>query len=75
MGNSTKEPELKNIFDQYAEEAISDERAERVLAPVTSMIRAGVFDRPRKRRCPIRHFFNTISIVIKSNNAVRRRAT
>jgi len=41
---------LKQILDEYAEETISDEQIERVLAPVIRMIEAGCFNRPKPKR-------------------------
>jgi len=41
-------PALKQIFDQVAEETISEEQVQRVLAPVLARIHAGEFGRPRR---------------------------
>jgi hypothetical protein len=43
-------PALKQIFDRYAEESVTEEQVARVLAPVLAMIRAGRFDRPKGER-------------------------
>ncbi len=39
---------IRQVFDQYAEESITEEDVQRVLSPVVAMIRAGCFDRPRR---------------------------
>jgi len=43
-------PVLKQIFDRYVEDTISDEQLRRVLEPVLRMIDEGEFDRPRLHR-------------------------
>ena len=39
---------LKQVFDKYIEETISDEQTERVLAPVIRLIMNGAFNRPHR---------------------------
>ncbi len=39
---------LKQIFEKYAEDSITDEQVQRILAPVLQMIRDGKFDRRRR---------------------------
>ena len=46
--NMSKRFALKQIFDQYAEETICDERARNLHAPVLKMIEEGRFDKPRR---------------------------
>lgn len=41
---------LKEIFDIYEEETITEDQVKRVLEPVLKMIREGRFDRPRRRQ-------------------------
>ena len=45
------EPSRKNIirqvFDGYIEDTITDEQIKRILEPVLRRIRSGAFDRPR----------------------------
>ena len=45
-----KVPVLKEIFDRYAEETITDEQLQRVLAPVLKMIQDQKFKKSRWRR-------------------------
>lgn len=40
---------LKEIFDKYVEDTISEEKIRRVLKPIYKMIHEGMFDRPRRR--------------------------
>ena len=42
-------PALKQIFERCADESISSEEMDRVLEPVLALIRAGVYDRPRRK--------------------------
>jgi hypothetical protein len=44
---SGKKSVLKQVFDRYVEDTISDEQMNRVLEPVLRLIREGAFDRPR----------------------------
>jgi len=46
IGNMGMHP-LKQVFDMYIEEEISDEQTRRVLEPVLKMINEGAFSRPR----------------------------
>ena len=41
------EPVLKQVFDSYVEDTVSNEQVCRVLEPVLRLIREGAFDRPR----------------------------
>jgi len=41
---------LKQVFDEHAEETITEEQLQRVLAPVERMINAGCFNSEPKRR-------------------------
>ena len=50
LNTALKVPVLKEIFDRYAEDTITEEQVQRVLAPVLRMIREGRFDKLRKRR-------------------------
>ena len=38
---------LKQVFDGYIEDSVTDEQVHRALAPVLKLIREGVFDRRR----------------------------
>jgi len=38
---------MKQVFDGYIEDTITDEQVYRVLEPVFRLIRQGTFDRPR----------------------------
>lgn len=40
-----KMPVLKQVFDKYAKESITDEQIQRMLAPVIRKIQDGCFDR------------------------------
>jgi len=40
-------PVLKQVFDWYVRESISDEQVHRILEPILQMIREGRFDRPK----------------------------
>ena len=40
-----KIPILKQVFDRYAEESITDEQIQRILDPIIQKIRDGQFDR------------------------------
>ena len=42
----SKPPVLTEMMASYADETITDEQIDRILAPVFMMIRAGKFDRP-----------------------------
>jgi len=44
---SSEKPVLKQIFDKYVEDSITDEQLFRILEPVLKRIREGAFDRPR----------------------------
>ena len=47
--NRTKnKPALKQIFDGYIEDTVSNEQIHRVLEPVLRLIGEGAFDRPRR---------------------------
>jgi len=49
--NETPKPSLlKEIFDKYADDTISDEQIERVLEPIFEKIQKGEFD---KKRSPV----------------------
>ena len=39
---------IKQVFDGYIEDTITDEQIKRILEPVLRRIRSGAFDRPRK---------------------------
>jgi len=41
-----KTPVLTEMMVSYADEMITDEQIDRILAPVFMMIRTGIFDRP-----------------------------
>jgi len=45
-----KSPVLKQVFDWYADESITDEQIQRILVQVIQMIDEGVFDKPQRRR-------------------------
>jgi len=45
--DATKEYVLKQVFDLYVEESITDNQVSRVLDPVIKLIMEGVFNRPR----------------------------
>ena len=47
----TKTSVLKQIFDKYIEDTITEEQINRVLEPVLKLIREGAFDRPRRFFC------------------------
>ncbi|MCL2889038.1 MAG: sigma-70 region 4 domain-containing protein [Eggerthellaceae bacterium] len=49
-GEQIKTPVLKQIFDKYAEESITEDQLRRVLEPVLRMINEGRFNRPRYQR-------------------------
>ena len=44
---SANKTTIKKVFDGYAEDTISEEQVQRVLAPILKLIREGYFDRPR----------------------------
>lgn len=50
VNDSSSEPVLKQIFDKYAEENISDERVRLILRPILRMIHEGRFDKPIRER-------------------------
>jgi len=54
LGNPAVMNTLKEIFDQHAEEVVSEERVRRVLEPVRIMISEGRFDREHKFVWPVR---------------------
>jgi len=39
---------LKQVFDKYIEDTVTDEQVEKVLKPVLRLIRSGAFSRPRR---------------------------
>ena len=39
---------LKQVFDGYIEDTVTDEQVQRVLEPVLRLIRDGAFNRPRR---------------------------
>ena len=43
-----KHCELKELFDKYTDDTISDEQVNRVLAPILEMIQEGRFDKNRR---------------------------
>ena len=43
-----KKPVLKQVFDGYIDDTVSNEQICRVLEPVLRLISEGVFDRPRR---------------------------
>ena len=45
---SSKKTAIKEIFDWYEEEMITEERIQRVLKPILQMIKEGKFDQPRR---------------------------
>jgi len=48
MNKSAGSSALKQVFDGYIEDTITDEQVWRVLEPVLRLIRQGAFDRPRR---------------------------
>jgi len=48
---NVKTPVLKQVFDKYVEDTITEEQINRVLEPVVRLIREGAFDRPRRFLC------------------------
>ena len=60
---------LKQVFEKYIEETISDERAARVLEPIIQLIMKGAFNRPhrffrlggRKSQRPVDFYFRNSS--------------
>ena len=39
---------LKQVFDSYIEDSVTEEQVQRVLEPVFRLILQGTFDRPRR---------------------------
>ena len=50
IAEASKNSVLKEVFDKYSEDTITDEQLCRILEPVLIMIREGRFDRNRKYR-------------------------
>jgi len=48
MKNRSGQTVLKQVFDMYADESISDEQVQRIMAPVIQMIREGRFNRSKR---------------------------
>ena len=49
MKNSgAKTTVMKQVFDKYIEDTITDEQVNRVLEPIIRLIRQGAFSRPRR---------------------------
>jgi hypothetical protein len=63
-----KDTTLKQVFDGYIEDTITEEQVQRVLAPVLRLIRDGAFGRSRwfpgrgsgGKAWPAKHFFRDI---------------
>lgn len=53
---------LKEIFERYVEDTITEEQVQRVLEPVIRMIREGKFDKPLRN-----HFWRTVKGLIWTN--------
>ncbi len=60
--NAREEPLLRQIFDRYAEETITDEQARRVFEPVGRLIREGRFH--KRRRPQAARVFASIAAVL-----------
>jgi len=50
VGNNTPAgiPILKQVFDGYIEDSVTEEQIQRILEPVFQLILLGTFDRPRR---------------------------
>ena len=49
-GSALNKPFLKQVFEKYAEESITEEQVRRVLEPILRMIYEGRFDKRKPRK-------------------------
>ena len=55
---------LKQVFDMYIEEEISDEQIQRVLEPVLKLINEGAFSKPHKMHNPAKSVMSLLAAVV-----------